>query len=137
MIQGEITWFEIPVSDLDRAMKFYSNVLSIKMEKTIFIDKEYAIFNKDKGSLKGVLALKENHQPCHGIVLFFYTVDLSESMKAVEVSGGKIIISKTLLKKKASGGAMTISNNLIDGNIGYYAEIIDSEGNQICLYSNS
>ena len=33
MIQGQITWFEIPVEDLDRSIKFYSEVLNIKIEK--------------------------------------------------------------------------------------------------------
>jgi predicted enzyme related to lactoylglutathione lyase len=69
--------------------------------------------------------------------LFFYVIDLSESLKNVEQYGGKVLIEKTLLKQQTEEGFLAIKQNLIDDNIGYYAEFIDCEGNKICLYSNS
>ena len=137
MIQGQITWFEIPVEDLDRAIRFYTEVLGIKIEKNKFLKQEYGVFNKEINTIKGALVKKENHQAGFGIILFFYVIDLSESLKNVEQYGGKILIEKTLLKQETEEGFLFIKQNLIDGNIGYYAEFIDSEGNKICLYSNS
>ena len=137
MVQGQITWFEIPVEDLDRAITFYTNVLVIKIEKNKFLKLEYGVFNRDINTIKGALVKKENHQAGTGIVLFFYVIDLSESLKNVEQYGGKVLIEKTLLKQQTEEGFLAIKQNLIDNNIGYYAEFIDCEGNKICLYSNS
>ena len=137
MIQGQITWFEIPVENLDRAILFYSVVLFIKIDKKNFLNQEYGIFNKEINTIKGALVKKENHQPGTGIILFFYVVDLIDSLKKVEQFGGKILIQKTRLKQQSVEGFLSIKQNMIDGNIGYYAEFMDSEGNKICLYSNS
>lgn len=137
MIQGQIVWFEIPVMDLERAIQFYTEVLAIRIEKIKFLDSEQGIFNKDESTVKGVLIVKENHMPGSGIVLFFYVLNLSESLEKVEKFGGKILIEKTLLKQKTTGGYLSINSNLIDGKIGYFAEFLDCEGNKICLYSNS
>ena len=137
MIQGQITWFEIPVEDLDRAITFYTKVLSIKIEKNKFLKQEYGIFNGEISTIKGALVKKQNHQPGTGIILFFYVVDLLDSLKKVEQFGGKILIEKTLLKQQTEDGFLFIKQNLIDGNIGYYAEFMDCEGNRSCLYSNS
>ena len=137
MIQGQITWFEIPVENLDRAIIFYTNVLGIKIEKNKFLKQEYGIFNRDINTIKGALVKKEKHQAGTGLVLFFYVIALSESLKKVEQYGGKVLIEKTLLKQQTEEGYLAIKQNLIDDNIGYYAEFIDCEGNKICLYSNS
>lgn len=137
MIQGQITWFEIPVEDLDRSIKFYSEVLNIKIEKNKFLKQEYGIFNKEVDTIKGALVKKENHTPGIGIILFFYVIDLSDSLKKVEQLGGNVLVEKTLLKQQTEEGFLAIKQNLIDDNIGYYAEFIDCEGNKICLYSNS
>jgi predicted enzyme related to lactoylglutathione lyase len=138
MIQGQITWFEIPVENLDRAILFYSEVLAIKIEKNKFLAQEYGIFNKDTGdTVKGALVKKTDYHPGAGIILFFYVIDLLESLKKVERFGGKVLVEKTLLKQQTAEGFLSIKQNLIDGNIGYIAEFLDCEGNRICLYSNS
>jgi predicted enzyme related to lactoylglutathione lyase len=137
MIQGQIAWFEIPVNDLDTAILFYSKVLSINIEKNKFLNQEFGVFNMNSNSIKGALVKKENYQPGSGIILFFYVNDLLDSLKKVEQYGGKILIEKTLLKQQTKEGFLSIKQNLIDGNVGYFAEFIDCEGNRISLYSNS
>ncbi len=137
MIQGQIVWFEIPVKDLDRSMFFYSEVLAIKIQKVKFLEQEYGILNKDKDTIKGVLIERKDHNPKTEIILFFYVVDILESLREVVRLGGQIVIGKTMLKQKTKDGQILITSNLIDGELGYYAEFIDCEGNRICLYSNS
>jgi predicted enzyme related to lactoylglutathione lyase len=137
MIQGQIMWFEIPVKDLDRAILFYSEVLSINVEKIKFLDKELGVFNKDQNTIKGALIEKENYNTGTGVILFLYTEELTESLFNVVKYGGEVVLEKTLLKQKTAEGYLTIKNNMIAGDIGYYAEIIDCEGNRMCLYSNS
>ncbi|MDF2453135.1 MAG: hypothetical protein K0S26_2639 [Bacteroidota bacterium] len=137
MIQGQIVWFEIPVSDLDRAIQFYTAVLATPIEKIKILETEQGVFNKGENSVRGVLTVKENHQPGSGVVLFFYVLNLSESLEKVEEYGGKILVEKTLLKQKTTSGHLSIASNLIDGKLGYFAEFQDCEGNRICLYSNA
>lgn len=137
MKNGQVVWFEIPVKDLDKAIYFYSEVLSIKIEKNKFIDQEYGVFNKNTDATKGVLVVKENLNPGVGIVLFFYVMDMSESLKQVLSLGGKILVEKMLIKQKTKDENFSIGFNLIDGNVGYYSEFLDCDGNRICLYSNS
>ena len=64
-------------------------------------------------------------------------VDILESIREVEKCGGQVTMRKTMLKKKTKDGQIIITSNLIDGELGYYAEFVDCEGNRICLYSNS
>lgn len=137
MEKGQVVWFEIPVIDLDRAINFYTNVLSVKVEKIKFLDIEQGFFDMNKNAIKGALTLNEKGVANSGIVLFFYVISISDSLKNVIKFGGEIIKEKTLLKQKSKEGWLTIRGNMIDGNVGYYAEILDSEGNRISLYSNS
>lgn len=137
MKPGNICWFEIPVLNLDRAIDFYSTILYTKIEKIIFIEKEYGIFDKNKHSIGGCLIVKENYMPGKSTILFFSVIDLSEVLINTIEKGGTIVIPKTLMKQVTSKGDTIIAQNLIDDNVGYYAEIIDSEGNHIGLYSNS
>src|SRR3989344_3589683 len=129
MNQGQMVWFEVPVKDLDRAIDFYSTVLLIKVKRILMLDQEQGYLDKGDGTPGGVLIKKENYQGGQGPVLFFYVIDISEILKNVAEYNGVIITEKTLLKQKNSSGNFVITNNLIDQNVGYYAEIIDSEGN--------
>jgi uncharacterized protein len=137
MNHGQIVWFEIPVGNLNRAINFYSDVLLIKVERIKLLDQEQGYLSKGNGTISGVLIKKENYQPGLGCTLFFYVVDITEILKNVTEYNGTIITAKTLLKQKNTSGNTVITNNLIDQNVGYYAEILDSEGNRIGLYSNS
>lgn len=137
MDQGQMVWFEVPVKDLDRAIDFYSNVLLIKVKRILMLDQEQGYLDKGDGTPGGVLIKKGDHQPGQGPVLFFYVIGISEILKNVTEYNGVIITEKTLLKQKNSEGNFVITNNLIDQKVGYFAEILDSEGNRIGLYSNS
>jgi uncharacterized protein len=133
----QVCWFEIPVKDIDRAITFYSTILSITIEKKIMNDKFYGFFDKKSHLIGGCLAPKENYSPGNGTLIFFYVIDLSQVLiNAVELNG-KVVIPKTLLRQRNDSGNTIIANNLIDENIGYTAEIVDSEGNHIGLYSHS
>jgi predicted enzyme related to lactoylglutathione lyase len=133
----QICWFEIPVTEIDRAIEFYSSILSVKIEKRIMNDKFYGFFDKQTHLIGGCLAPKENYSPGNGTLMFFYVIDLSQVLINTVALNGKIVSPKTLLKQTNSSGNTIISNNLIDENIGYFAEIVDSEGNHIGLYSHS
>lgn len=137
MEQGQLIWFEIPVLNLSRAINFYTNVFGLKITSTILLDTEYGVIDKVKNSISGVLVKKENHKPGDGVIFFFYSISMADALSKVLICEGQIVKGKTLIKQKNGSGGVMINNNLIDNNIGYYAEILDCEGNKLCVYSNS
>ncbi len=136
MKHANIIWFEIPVENLDRAVLFYSSMLDTTIEKKLLLDKEYGVFKKENIGIGGVLVKKAIVTPGTGVVLFFYVNVLSDALEEACNYGGKIITPKTLIKQEDNAGKRTIAQNLIDDKVGYYAELIDSEGNHIALYSH-
>jgi predicted enzyme related to lactoylglutathione lyase len=118
-------WFEIPVTDFDRAKAFYETVLGTSIQA---VD-----MREQMGSMLGMLpprdgvggALVQNSQygytPSAEGTLVYLNVDgdLNNAVGKVEASGGKILLPKT---------AMGQEN-------GFTAWITDTEGNKVGLYS--
>ena len=114
-----VRYFEIPVTDLDRAVKFYESVFGFKMELGIIDKIEMAFFPfKDSGSgITGALAKGEIYKPSkEGALVYFNTDSIDEVLKAVNTNGGKILYPKASV-----------------GEYGFVAEFEDSEGNRIAL----
>jgi uncharacterized protein len=115
-----VVYFEIPVTDIDRAVKFYKAVFKFNFEKDIIDKNEMALFPfTDNGSgITGALAKGDIYKPTkNGVVIYFKTENIDESLKLVEQNGGQILYPKT-------------SN----GDVGFVAEFEDCEGNRIALH---
>src|SRR5262249_21641826 len=119
-----LNWFEIPVSDFQRAKSFYEKVLQTKIgpaEGYTFIPGAVAgIFVHDpEQEIGGALLQASGYEPNpNGAVIYLNAgPDLSPVLSRVESAGGKILLPKTFIKKAA----------------GYIALIRDSEGNRIGL----
>ena len=132
-----ILWIEIPVADIDRAIKFYENVLNTELELTTLFEKQMALFKKDVFGMKGSLFQTENYTGSNGIKPIVFVDIMLDAIENVTNFGGKVINEPTLLRQKNKNGDIIIGTNLIDGQVGYYAEILDSEGNHLYLYSHS
>jgi|SRR6185312_10367149 len=135
MKHAHVVWFEIPVKSLDRAMNFYSQLLGITIARIKLYQTEYGVFDKNQTGIGGTLKVDES-KVGKGATLFFFVNVLSDAMDTAIACGGKIILEKTLLKQVDEHGKTILAHNLIDNQVGYYAEILDSEGNQIALYSH-
>jgi len=135
MKHANIVWFEIPVKSLDRASTFYSQLLGITINRIKLYQTEYGIFDKHKTAIGGSLKVDAD-KVGKGATLFFFVNILSDALDIAVACGGKIILEKTLLKQVDSHGKTVLAHNLIDNQVGYYAEILDSEGNQISIYSH-
>ncbi|MBA3581122.1 MAG: VOC family protein [Gammaproteobacteria bacterium] len=122
-IDNVAVWFEIPVTNLERAKKFYETVLDISMhDLDIGEDLKMALFPNTEGTIGGSLCERhEFYTPSQQGALIYLNAspDLEEALQRVETAGGKI-----LLKKRQ-----------ISPEYGYMALIIDSEGNRIALHS--
>ena len=132
-----ILWIEIPVADIHRSIKFYENVLTTKLELTTLFETQMALFKKEVFGMKGSLIQTENYNGSDGIKPIVFVNVMVDVIDKVKRFGGKVIKEPTLLRQKNKNGDIIIGTNLIDGQVGYYAEILDSEGNHLYLYSHS
>ena len=135
MKQANIIWFEIPVINLDRAISFYSHLLHISINRIRLYQTDYGIFNRTDTAIGGSLVVKPEYVG-KGTNLFFHVRVLSDAIDTALQYGGKQVKAKTLLKQIDENGKTILAQNLIDNQVGYYAEILDSEGNTLCLYSH-
>ena len=122
---NSLNWFEIPITDMQRAKHFYQVIFSIHMDENEMMGMRMAFFPYTNGSGKvaGALVQGEWHKPSmDGVVLYLNAnPDLSSVLDKVEQEGGRVIMGKTAISPE----------------IGYMAFFIDTEGNRIALHSQN
>jgi predicted enzyme related to lactoylglutathione lyase len=114
-----VVYFEIPVIDIDRAIKFYKAVFNFDFDKESIDNNEMALFPfaEENTGISGALAKGEIYKPTKdGVVIYFKTENIEETIQSAVSNGGKILYPKT------------------DNGIGLVAEFEDTEGNRIALY---
>ena len=116
-----VSIFEIPATEISRAIKFYQNILSIDIEKMDFVDMQMGLFPTDEQITIGVIVQGEGYTPSsNGVTIYLDGGDdLQIILDKIESNGGKIIVPKTLHADES----------------GYYALFIDTEGNRLGLHS--
>lgn len=125
MDKNVVGWFEIPVQDMDRAIKFYETVFDFKLDRNNMGPLDMAWFpmvENGIGAAGSLVYHEEFYKPSSEGALVYFTSqagDLSVELARVEDAGGKILVPRTLIKE----------------DIGYMAAFIDSEGNRIALHS--
>jgi len=114
------TYFEIPVTDLDRAIDFYSHVFDCSFSKEVIHGSEMAFFpfHKNKPGISGALAKGDIYKPSiEGSLIYLSTDDIDAT------------ISKAIEK-----GALELFPKTSVPNLGFSAEFKDCEGNRIALF---
>ena len=116
-----ISIFEIPATDISRAVDFYQAILTINIEKMEFPEMQMGIFPYEEQMVTGVIVKAQGYHPSsNGVTLYLNGGnDLQIILDRVEKNGGKIIVPK--------------SPHADDS--GFYALFHDSEGNKIGLHS--
>ena len=114
-----VIYFEIPINNIDRAIKFYKSVFDVNFDKDNIDNNEMALFpfaDKNLG-ISGALVKGEIYKPTKdGVLIYFKTENIDKTLKLATSNGGKILYPKT------------------DNGIGLVAEFEDTEGNRIALY---
>lgn len=120
-MSNRITWFEIPVSDFDRARQFYEAIFAIEMEVSKINGYKMAFFPDGSQSVSGAICFGEGYIPSGAGSLLYLNADpdLNLVLDRVALCGGRILVPKTLISEE----------------VGYYAFIVDTEGNRIALNS--
>ena len=117
-----VNWFEIAVTDLDRAKKFYGSVFQTGFQDLDMDQTKMSMFAMDpeKSGAGGSLLLADEAKPsADGTTIYFQCDDVATEAGRVEENGGQIVFPK-----------MSI------GEFGFVAQFIDTEGNRIGLHSS-
>jgi predicted enzyme related to lactoylglutathione lyase len=123
MSHSAIHWFEIPVSDIDRAQRFYETLLARPLRREEMGPQALAVFPYDDGQGIGGALLKSATAPAPGTDGALIYLNASPSLDAV-LSRASELGAKVLLPKLE-----------LPRNIGFIAQIVDCEGNRIGLHS--
>ena len=89
-------WFEIPVTDMERAKKFYSEVFKLDIEVRDLGDKPYGFFPMRGYGNSGALVKHMDFQPSAKAATIYLNGgrDLSDPLSRVEAAGGKILVPR-------------------------------------------
>ena len=116
-----VGWFEIPVTDMQRARHFYHQVLAIEFEQMEMGPDVMAMFPFDHAmaGCSGALVKGPDYEPCSkGTMVYFEIPEVTAVLTRVTHAGGKVLVEKTSI-----------------GEYGYIGVFLDSEGNKIGLHS--
>jgi uncharacterized protein len=123
-MQHTINWFDLPVADMARAMQFYQTITGRPLRREAFgaPGEEMAMFEApDAQGVTGALVYSPNAKPAVKGTLIY--LNAGSSMQAC------------LDRVKAAGGSIVIGKTALPQDMGYFAHIIDSEGNKVGLHS--
>ena len=116
-----INWFDIPATNFDRAVAFYETVLGVSLIRENMLGAQMGIFPARTGEATGAVLARDGVTPgTTGSTIYLKAGnDLSTALARVEGAGGKIVYPKTFIKE----------------GWGYFAIVLDTEGNTVGLQS--
>lgn len=117
-----LNWFEIAVDDLDRAARFYEQMLGTPLRRERFFGLDQALFPYESPGLGGALVKDPRRAPGAAGALVFLNAEgrLDDCLGRVAVAGGEVVQKKTSIEFA-----------------GYYALVRDTEGNLVGLHSRT
>ena len=117
---NSINWFEIPVTDFDRAKKFYGDLFENELHQEVMGGATMGFFGGGEG-VHGAIVKGEGCVPSDSGTLVYLNggEDLSGMLARAEAGGGKIVVPKTEITPE----------------IGFFAIFIDTEGNKVAIHS--
>lgn len=116
-----VSLFEIPATDISRAIDFYQAILDINIEAMEMPGMEMGIFPYEGQMVTGVIIKGHDSKPSEdGPIIYLNGGDnLQLILDKVEKNGGKIIVPKTAHADES----------------GFFALFLDTEGNKLGLNS--
>ena len=128
MAADTLCWTDIPVTNLDRAIRFYSAVLGKEVRKlSEGGGPEYGLLPHEEKNASGCLCVRGDsggvdNTPSANGPLIYLSVEgrLDEAVEAARANGGKVLRARQQI-----------------GEHGSRAVVIDSEGNRIALHSSA
>lgn len=118
--QGMVTWFEIPVTDFERAKTFYEVVLQKKIHPFFLGNVQHGFWEHTPSAIGGAIVKDEGKPSADGVLIYFNGGEnVMPIIERVELAGGKVLLPKTQISPE----------------IGFMAKFQDTEGNTLALHS--
>lgn len=123
-MEHAISWFEIPVADINRAQTFYEAIFGFKMIPLDFPNIQMRMFPIDNPmGVGGALCDSGGfHKP-------------SASDGPLVYLNGNPDVQLVLDRVEAAGGTIMVPKTEISPEYGFMAVFIDTEGNRVALHS--
>lgn len=120
-MKSYISMFEIPATDISRAINFYQALLDITIEQMDVEGMQMGILPYEGQIVTVVIIQADGYKPsADGVTIYLNAGDdLQVVLNKVEKNGGQIILPKTPHADES----------------GYFALFLDSEGNKMALNS--
>jgi predicted enzyme related to lactoylglutathione lyase len=115
-----ISWFELPVTDLERAEAFYTTILGTPLAEIAEADdRRFAMFPAEDG-VSGAIVQGDGYLPStEGALVFLNAGDILQPVvDRVEAAGGRVLLPRMDM-----------------GQWGVAAFIVDTEGNKVALHA--
>lgn len=121
MLQKSVpAWFEIPARDFDRAVRFYESLIGATLIRDDMGAMRVAVFPHEKPAPTGAVVKADGYEPSTtGTVVYLNVADIRPVLSRVDKAGGSILLPLT---------------ELPDG-MGVFAQIRDTEGNRVGVFS--
>ncbi|MFP8780095.1 VOC family protein [Hydrogenophaga sp. RWCD_12] len=119
-----LNWFEIPVTDMDRAVRFYEALTHQSLKREAFggPGQELAVFPA------------EHDTDVHGALFKSPAMQPSAQGTLVYLNAGETL-EPWLSRVEAAGGRLALPKVTLPDGMGCFAHIIDSEGNRVGIHA--
>ena len=122
-LHSALNWFEIPVSDMNRAQAFYEALLAAPLRREAMGPaKTLAVFAYGDSGVGGCLMAGES-VPAPAATGTLVYLNAAPSLDMV------------LARVVAAGGRITTPKVQLPGEMGWFAHIADTEGNRVGLHA--
>lgn len=115
-----VTWFEIPTTDIDRAARFYEDILGVGL-RSLPSGEPGRYFPAQESGVAGCLVQRPHQKPLADGTLVYLNADgrLNTALERAQAAGSQVLVPRTQ----------------VPGIGAFYAVITDSEGNHVGLHS--
>lgn len=120
-MRNTINWFELPVTDFERAKKFYEAIFESKIEDQMMGPYRMGFFPGDGQGVSGAIVHGEGYVPSDKGAMIYLNADgiIDEVIGRIDKSGGKVVVPRTPITPE----------------IGDFAIFLDTEGNKVALHT--
>lgn len=120
-VHNRVVWFDIPVSNLERASTFYASILNIQVDIIESEGVTFAVLEHEHGNGGCLVPNESEISSTHGVMVYMNVNGrIKDAVSKVSSCGGKVIQAIHAI-----------------GPHGFRSIVCDSEGNRIVLHSES
>ncbi len=120
MTRDAVSWFEIPTRDLDRAQRFYEQMLGRTPRRDTMDGAPYAAFPCEEGGATGCVMVAPCGVGAAGTIVY---LDATPSLDAA------------LERAVAAGGRIATPRTALPPGMGFFAHVEDLDGQRVGLHA--